>query len=398
MLPQIFFYGMAALFGAFLNTKERFGVNAWAPVLNNVVVIGVAGLLFLNRHGSLHSPLSTTDVLILGLGTTVGIVLQAMVLIPSLLRSGFRFRWRWGWDLRLSEAGGLVGWAIVYVLVSQVGVVITIRIAAGVFADHSGPVIFNYASMLFQMPYGIVGVAVLTAVMPRLARHAAAGQVEHTKDDVSLATRLSAVALLPVSAALIVLGSGLAIVLFNHGAVSFDVAEQIGLTLAGMALGLVPLAMTMVQMRVFYAVKDGRTPTIINGVMIAVRVPLLLTSVLLKPDLIIPALALSTAISYLVGAIVGELWLRTRFGPMGTRRTLRTVGKMMLASALAGVAAWGTVRVTIGSTPAGIAWSVQSLLIGGAVGLLVVMITATALRVEELIPLRNRLLGRLRAG
>lgn len=161
----MFFYGLAALFGAILNTKERFAANAWAPVVNNLVVIAVAVVLWSGnfRKGEMTTP----ELLILGVGTTLGIVLQAVVMIPSLVRSGFRFRWRWGWDPRLSEAGGLIGWAIVYVLISQVGVVVTTNVANG--HDVGGPTTFSYASLLFQMPYGILGVAVLTAIMPRLS-------------------------------------------------------------------------------------------------------------------------------------------------------------------------------------------------------------------------------------
>ncbi len=395
LLPQIFFYGIAALFGAILNTKERFAANAWAPVLNNLVVIGVAGVLLVQSRGggSLTTALPLREMLILGIGTTLGIVLQAVVMIPSLIRSGFRFRWRWGWDSRLSEAGGLVGWALVYVLISQVGVVVTTRIAFRT-AD-SGPTVFSYASLLFQMPYGILGVAVLTAIMPRLSRHAAAGELAAVKDDVSLANRLSAVALLPVSAALVVLGGALATVLFLHGQASSDDVVQIGLTIGALAIGLVPLAMTLVQMRVFYAMKDGRTPTIINGVMVAVRVPLLLASVLLRPEWVIPGLALSTAASYVVGAVVGEVWLRVRFGPMGTARTVATIGRMVVASALGGVAAYASVRVTVGFHPSGLWQALQVLLVGGLVGAVVIAVAATALRVEELLPVRRRVLGLL---
>jgi len=392
LLPQIFFYGIAALFGAILNTKERFAANAWAPVLNNIVVIGVAGVLFIEKAAgnSLSHGLPPKELLILGVGTTLGIVLQSVVMIPSLIRSGFRFRWRWGWDRRLTEAGGLVGWALVYVLISQVGVVVTTRIAFSTAA--SGPTIFSYASLLFQMPYGILGVAVLTAIMPRLSRHAAAGQMADVKNDVSLANRLSAVALLPVSAALVVLGGSLATVLFQYGEADADDVLQIGLTIGGMALGLVPLAMTLVQMRVFYAMKDSRTPTFINGIMVAVRVPLLLASLLLDPHYVLPGLALSTAVSYLVGAVVGEIWLRARFGPMGTRRTLVTVGKMIVASTFGGSAAFGAVYYTDGFRGAGLLHSLQALLIGGVVGLLVIALVATALRVEELNPARDRVL------
>ena len=394
LLPQIFFYGIAALFGAILNTKERFAANAWAPALNNVVVIVVAAFLYLDTHGkgSLVNGLPARDLLILGLGTTAGIVLQAVVMIPSLRRSGFRFRWRWGWDPRLTTAGGLVGWAVVYVLTSQVGVVVTTRVATNAFASKSGYTTFSYAALLFQMPYGILGVAVLTAIMPRLSRHAAEGKLDEVKDDVSLANRLSAVALLPVSAGLIVLGTSVSVVLFRHGQVTFDGAQQIGLTVAGMAIGLVPLAMTLVQMRVFYAMQDGRTPTIINGIMVAVRVPLLLASSMLAPRWIIPGLALATAASYLVGAVVGELWLRARFGRMGTTRTLRTIGKMLIASAFGAGAALAAVYYAVGLNSTTWLDAVKSLIVGGLVGLVVITIYTTALRVEELAPLRNRVL------
>ena len=388
LLPQMFFYGIAALFGAILNTKERFAANAWAPVVNNVVVIGVAVVLLMGRFPK--GEMSTTELLVLGIGTTLGIVLQALVMIPALVRSGFRFRWRWGWDPRLTEAGGLVGWAIVYVLVSQVGVVVTTNVAKG--HDLGGPTTFSYASLLFQMPYGILGVAVLTAIMPRLSRHAAAGRMGEVKDDVSLANRLSAVALLPVSAAFVVLGSGVAVALFQYKNVTLDAAQQIGLTVSVLAVGLLPLAMTLVQMRVFYATKDGRTPTLINLVMVAVRVPLLLASAALKPAWVIPGLAAATVISYLVGAIVGEIWLRARFGPMGTGRTLTTIAKMFLASAVSGAAAWAAVDATVGVRPVDVAHALVELLIGGAVGLVVLGAMAAALRVSELAPVYRRLL------
>ena len=130
--------------------------------------------------------------------------------------------------------------------------------------------------MLFQLPYGIIGVSILTAIMPRMSRHAAAGQMDEVKDDASLANRLSIVALTPVAAGIIVLAGALAIVASLYGEVSLDDTVVLGSTLAALAFGLVPFAVTLVQMRVFYAMKDARTPTLINAIMVAVRVPLLI--------------------------------------------------------------------------------------------------------------------------
>ena len=205
LLPQIFFYGIAALFGAILNTKEKFGIPAWAPVANNLVVIGIGVAMHVlseDQGGGLTS-LTREQYLVLGIGTTLGIVVQALVMLPALLRTGFRFRWRWGGDRRLLEAGGLMLWAVAYVLVSQAGYVVVTNVASANVEGGIG--LYAFASMLFQLPYGIVGVSILTAMMPRMSRHAAAGQMDNVKDDAGLASRLSIVALTPIAAAIMVL-------------------------------------------------------------------------------------------------------------------------------------------------------------------------------------------------
>ncbi|TKV56988.1 murein biosynthesis integral membrane protein MurJ [Nakamurella flava] len=393
LLPQILFYGLAALFGAILNTKEKFGVPAWAPVVNNVIVIAV-GIGFVvtwpPNGGDALSGLTTAQVLFLGLGTTAGIVVQALVMIPALLRSGFRFRWRWGGDKRLTEAGQLLLWAVAYVLVSQAGYIVLTNIAGDVVG---GVAVYTFASLLFQLPYGIIGVSLLTAIMPRMSRNAAAGDVDAMKSDAALANRLSIVALTPVAAGMVVLASSLAILAAGYGRVSLQDTIELGATLAALTLGLVPFAMTLVQMRVFYAMKDARTPTLINAVMVGVRIPLLIACVALDERLIIPGMAAATALSYLVGAIVGELWLRHRYGSMDTRRTLLTAAKMTLAGlAGAGAALLAGSRVVTGAVDSS-GEALLYILVAGLVGLIVIAAVATLLKVPELIPLRRRITG-----
>ncbi len=400
LLPQIFFYGIAALFGAILNTKERFAAPAWAPVANNALVIVVAVWIGLTNGGlnqliggsgagAVYADPTTSQILILGIGTTAGIVLQATIMLPSLLRSGFRFKWRFALDARMREAGSLAVWAIGYVLVSQAGYIVLTNIAG---RAPGGLSTFSYASLLFQTPYGILGVSLLTAIMPRMSRHAAAGDMELVKDDMSLANRLSAVALLPVSGALLALAGAVGVLSSGYGKATISQAQLAGITCAALAIGLVPLAMTLVQMRVFYAMKDGRTPVLINAIMVAVRIPLLFCALLLKPASLIPGLAVATAISYIVGAIVGEVWLRHRFGPMGSRRALITIGKMAAASALGGAAAWGVVQVVWGGFPNSWGAALAQFLVGGTVGVVVILLVALALKVEELEPVKRRLI------
>ncbi len=398
LLPQIFFYGIAALFGAILNTKEKFGIPAWAPVANNLVVIGIGIALHEMSSGASGdgalTALTREQFLVLGLGTTAGIVMQAVVMLPALLRSGFRFRWRWGGDPRLLEAGGLMLWAIVYVIVSQVGYVVTTRVASANVEGGIG--LYAFASMLFQLPYGIIGVSILTAIMPRMSRHAAAGQMQEVKNDAGLASRLSIVALTPIAAAIMVLAGALAIVSSLYGKVDIDDTLVLGTTLAALALGLVPFAVTLVQMRVFYAMKDARTPTVINAIMVVVRVPLLLVSAAQDERLIIPAMAVATSVSYLVGAVAGEIWLRLRYGRMGTVRTLITLAKMTVAGAAGAAAALLVGNRLLHLEVEDLGDALVEILISGSVGLLVIAAVAVLLKVDELVPLRRRITATVR--
>ncbi|MCU1668990.1 MAG: integral rane protein MviN, partial [Blastococcus sp.] len=271
LLVEIVFYGIGALAQAILNSRDVFGPPAWAPVLNNIVVI-LTGMLFMAASGAEKlTPVTITSaqVWLLGIGTTLGIVVQAIVLLPSLSRAGVPLRPRWGLkNTGLREAGSLGLWVIGYVAVSQVGVLVATRIANAASYRPGGlgqgPSAFATVSLLFQMPYGIIGVALLTALLPRMSRAAARSDVPGVIDDLSLGTRLSALGLLPVTGALIVLGPSLTILAFGHGHTSHEEAATMGTALAIGAFGLLPMAVTLLQLRVFYSMKDAKTPTLIQ--------------------------------------------------------------------------------------------------------------------------------------
>ncbi len=361
LLIEIVFYGIGALAQAILNSRGVFGPPAWAPVLNNVVVIAT-GLLFIaaSGPGSL-TPATITpgQVWLLGIGTTLGIAVQALVLLPLLSRAGVPLRPRWGLrNTGLKEAGTLGLWVIGYVAISQVGVVVAIRVANAAGRDDGlGSYGFANASLLFQMPYGIIGVALLTALVPRMSRAASRHDVPGVVSDLSLGTRLSALGLLPVTAALTVLGPDLGILAFARGNTSAEDAAAIGTALAIGAFGLLPMAVTLLQLRVFYAMKDARTPTLIQLGMVAVRVPLLLlVPALVEPQHVVAGLMLATSLTYVAGWVLGDLALRRRLGSLRTGDTLARVARVAAAALVAGVLGQLVLIVTddlLGSSTAG---------------------------------------------
>jgi O-antigen/teichoic acid export membrane protein len=217
-IPQIFFYGVSSLAGAILNARGSFAAPMWTPVINNLVVI-VVGLGFIATAGLNQTPASIpgAEVQLLGLGTTLGIVLQTVALIPSLRQ--VRFRWRPRYDFRrgeVSEIGRMSGWMFGYVITTQIAFLVTTRVANSAGARVSqqaagaGFAAYSNAYMLFQLPYAIVGISVITAMLPRMSAHASEGKYRLVSSDFSTATRLASVIVVPAALTLAVLGGPLA--------------------------------------------------------------------------------------------------------------------------------------------------------------------------------------------
>ncbi|MBN9103206.1 MULTISPECIES: murein biosynthesis integral membrane protein MurJ [unclassified Pseudonocardia] len=394
LLPQIFFYGLGALLGAVLNSRGGFGAFAWAPVLNNVVVLVVLGVYALMPGDISLDPVRMGDpkLLVLGLGTTLGIAAQALVLLPAVRRAGFRYRPLWGWDPRLTKAGGLVAWVVAYVLIGQAGYIITSRVAtssqAGSFA------IYSNTWLLLQVPYGVLGVSLLTALMPRMSRAAAEGRTADVVADLSLGSRLSAVFLVPISVLLTVFGTPVGVALFGLRASNLDGAAQLGTALAFSAFGLLPYAITMLQLRVFYTLTDSRTPTVIQLFTVVVKIPLLLLCpVLLAPADVVLGLAAANSVSFVAGAVLGQVLLRRRLGRVPTGEVLSTVGRTLVASLVAVFAAYGIVTLLTGLldglSPLGRAWATLAVTL--VVALPLCMVGLRLVRVRELDPLIHRL-------
>ncbi|MBV8930985.1 MAG: lipid II flippase MurJ, partial [Kutzneria sp.] len=185
--------------------------------------------------------------------------------------------------------------------------------------------------------------------------------------------------------------------LFAVGKSGGSDAGRLGLAITASAFGLLPYALTMLQMRVFYALKDARTPTLINVIMIAVKVPVcLLAGSVLPPQDVVFGLTFSDAISFTVGMIAGELWLRARLGRLGSRRVVRTYVKVGVAAVWGAAVALG-VELGVGKIlPGGLngigAWI--SLVVGGILGLLAAFGMMAVVRVHELRPALDRV-GRL---
>ncbi|GJF13518.1 murein biosynthesis integral membrane protein MurJ [Mycolicibacterium cyprinidarum] len=346
LLPQIIFYGLSSVFMAILNTRNIFGPPAWAPVVNNIVAILTLGLYVLVPGELSINPVEMGDakLLVLGIGTTLGVIAQAAVLFVAIRAQRVSMRPLWGIDARLKRFGMMALAMVLYVLISQVGLIVGNQIASA--AAASGPAIYNYTWLVLQLPFGIIGVTVLTVVMPRLSRNAAADDGPAVLADLSLATRLTMVTLIPIVAMMTVGGPAIGTALFAYGNFGEVDAGYLGMAITLSAFTLIPYALVLLQLRVFYAREEPWTPIVLIMVITAVKVAasLAVPHLTNDADLVAGYLGLANGLGFLAGATVGYFLLRARLDPPDGRligvEVVRTVLVTITASMVAGLTAY----------------------------------------------------------
>jgi putative peptidoglycan lipid II flippase len=339
---------VSATVGAVLNTRGRFAAPVWAPVLNNVVVIATLALFVLAPGPRAATPasLSISQQVFLGVGTTLGVVAMTAALLPSLRASGFR--WRVRLDLRgmgLRRLSRLAAWTFVYVVATQLAYLVLTRLATAV--DQLPQ--YATAFIVWQLPYAVVAVSVITALLPRMSRHAVDRRLDLMRHDLDQGLRLSVVLLIPAALGLVVLGQPVAVALFAHGQTTSAQADQIGSVLAVFALGLLPFCIYQLQSRTFYALGDTKTPALVqvfvSTAMVLVDV---VASAILPVHVRMYGLAAGLVAANCVGAAVTTMLVRRRLGSSranGTgadagigQSTISALSRMTVAG-LAGAAA-----------------------------------------------------------
>ena len=341
LVPQVIFYGLSSVFMAILNNRNVFGPPAWAPVVNNVVAIAALGLYVVLPGQLSVDPVQMSNVklLVLGIGTTLGVVAQAAVLLVAINRERVSLRPLWGIDARLKRFGTMAAAMMLYVLISQIGLVVGNQIAST--AAASGPAIYTYTWMVLQLPFGIIGVTILTVVMPRLSRNAAADDTPAVLADLSLATRLTMVTLIPAVAFMTVAGPAIGSALFAYGKFGEVDANYLGIAIALSSFTLIPYALVLLQLRVFYARDDPWTPILMIVAITGVKIgfSLLAPHVTTNSELVAGYLGTANGLGFIAGAVLGHLLLRRSLRPPEGRLLDTAVTRAILATTVAAVVA-----------------------------------------------------------
>jgi len=383
-MPQMLFYGIVTLATAMLNARRRFLAAAFAPVLNNLVVIVVFLALPHIADGSLtvnHVVDDTTLLLLMGVGTTAGVIVMAVALLPAMTRAQVHLRFLPQWrHPAVITMVRLSGWTVGYVIANQIALFVITVLANG---TAGGPFIYVSAYAFFQLPHGLFAVSLMTTFTPEMASAATRNDLASMRAQLSSGLRLIALVIVPASALYIALGRPIIVTLLQRGAFNASDAAIVADTLVAFSVGLLPFSWYLFSLRVFYARHDTYTPfwinCIENGVNIALAFPL-------YAWLGIPGLALSFAIAYLVAAIITLVVLHQRLHGIDGARVTSTLVRTTVAGVFVGLAAWAVASV--------IGWdttlqAVASLVAGTAVGAFVYLALLRVMHVDEL----DRVLG-----
>jgi len=323
-LPQILFYGLYGILGQVANAKEKFGPMMWAPIANNLLVIVLFSYFISVTDEISLETISDSQIALLGLGSTIGIALQAMILIPTLRKSGLKLSFRRDWrGVGLDKALKLASWAFIFVLISQLGFLITVNLAtrAAVLAQEQGidygvgytPYANAYLVML--LPHSIVTISIVTALLPGLSKLAFDKKLSEVRDQLSKALRLTAILTIPASLVFFFFAEEIASAIFFG--ISEQSAEYIGRVLAAMSLGLIPLSINLVLIRGLNAFENTKYQVISNLVINLVALTISLWAFLnLDVADITVGLGAALAISYWVGIVCTYYLLRKYSGPL----------------------------------------------------------------------------------
>ena len=340
-LPQIFFLGLFTMLGQVANARGSFGPLMWAPIANNLVGIVLFGGFLLFSPGIDITTITSNQVALLGWGTTLSVVVQALVLVPVIRKLGISIKPKLGVS-GLGKSFNLAGWTLVYVLISQLGYLVTVNVAtsAAVRSAQDGvetgvgytPYTFAYFVML--LPYSIITISIVTAILPHISKLALDGKREEVKAQLVRAIRLVGVITVPCAVAFLLFGPLITESIFIG--ISTEDSRYIGYVLSALSFGLVAFSINLILIRGFNAFEDTRTQVIsilvINVFSVAMSYFFLYFA---KNQWVTVGLGVAFSVSYLIGLLVTLALLKKHVGKLALTEFLGQHTRLLIASLLA---------------------------------------------------------------
>ena len=346
-MPQVFFYGLYALWGQVLNARSSFGPYMWSPVLNNI--ISIASILFyLHIYGRYTAGEGAEvwdwgRITLIGATTTLGIAVQALILYIPLVRSGFRPRIIFGVrGLGLGKTVKVALWALAGVGVASLSNWITSNLGSYAVTASEQPEYANVivpsttmwlnAYLVYMLPQSLVVTSIITALFTRMSEKAAAGDAAGVREDLSLGLRSAGVFTVLATAGICVLAVP-ALQLFTPS-ISLPEAQASAPMLIALALGIVPQGIWFGTQRVMLAYSDTKRLLLADVVVGVIPVILCVLAYFVAPaNHWMTWAGAANTISQIGGCVVVIPMMRSHLPSLDGRKIVTTHLRLIMAVA-----------------------------------------------------------------
>ena len=319
---QVVFYGLAAVATGLLHTYRRFIAPAVAPIFNNIIVISTVFFLFIPLRNSNHE----LSLMLLAIGTTVGVIAMFLIQIPSLFKIGFKYQFTFNFrHPAMIKLFKLSVPLFFYVASNQLQLTVENNLA---FPQPGGISAITFTWPFFQLPFGVFAVSIITALFPSLSKNAALKDMDSYKKDLSLGIRTTALVIIPSSVILIVLSKPILSFIMGYGKMKAVDISIMSPVLSIFSMGLVSFALFMFLLKAFYALQDSATPSIINAVGVGL---LIITDLLLINKLGVTAIAVGRAVFFNFMLFALFIFLRRKIGQIGGKKIFISASKSLFA-------------------------------------------------------------------
>lgn len=364
MMPTVLFTGLAFCFVGVLQTFDEFNIPAAISLISNLAVI--VYYLTLNKKYGIYG---------LAMAFLIAWALQALVQIPALRKKGFRFYPSLSVkNDDMKKVFRLLLPVMVSTWVLPINQTVNSNFGSRLF-EGAGVSAVELAYNLYTVIAGVFVLSVTNYIFPRLTRESAQGDGGALRETLRSATHTTLFVVIPMTVGLFVMARPL--VSFIYGGGEFD-DFSVGITsraLRYMSLGMIGYALQAVLSRAYFAGQSGRVPLIAGAASIGVNVGL---CALLTPVLDVAGIAVASAVSFAVNAVVLAVPLKKRGGWFFDKKFVFDFGKLLLCSAIMGAAAYFAQSFLSGR-----AGKLLTLCLPAAAGVMIYALLTWALGLEE---------------
>lgn len=328
MMISPILFSISGVFGGILNSYKRFVAYSLAPLIYNISIILSAIYL---------TPKFQTPVYALAVGVIIGAFLHALIQLPSVLSTGFR------WKPTLNLRGGQIGRIVNLMLprtfaigVGQINLFVD-TIIASFFVG--GITVINFANDIQTAPTVIFGIAIATAIFPVLSEARTKGDMADFMKNFSWSARRILYFTIPATIGLIVLRAQVVRLIFGVGNFSWDNTYWTTKALLFFAVGLVAQGLIPLLLKAFYAIQDTKTPLYISIAVVVINAMLSVTLPFVAPlQLGIAGIALAFSIAGIVNAIALFIALHNKVGALDPdHKIFESTTRLIVASIIMGI-------------------------------------------------------------